>query len=44
MAIQRDCKVSYNHAFRIIELGVKKDLFKQNEREPYRYKMVKDDD
>ena len=42
-AIQRDCRVSYNQAFRVLELGVKQGAFEYDELKPYKYKMVRDD-
>lgn len=42
--IQRDCRVSYNQGYRVMELGVKQGLFEIDEREPYKYKMVRDDE
>ena len=42
-AIQRDCWVSYNQAFRVLELGVKQGAFEYDELKLYKYKMVEDD-
>jgi hypothetical protein len=41
-AIQRDCRVSYNQGCRVMELGIKQGLFEQDERKPYRVKVVRD--
>lgn len=38
--IQRDCKISYSNAFRVLQLGVKKGLFNQDEIDYYKFRMV----
>ena len=37
-AVQRHCRLSYNNARRLIDLGVKQGVFVQNEAFPFRVK------
>jgi len=42
--IRRDCKIGYSHAFRVLQLGIKKGVFENEESETFKYKMVRDDE
>lgn len=42
-AILRDCKISYNDAFRVLETGIKNGQFEAL-FQPYRARMVIEDD
>lgn len=41
-AIQRDCRVSYNQGFRVMELGIEQGIFEEDPHKKYRVKMVED--